>query len=370
MLPRPVLAAVAVLAALALVPAAAPAAERSPHARPAVVGGQVIGPEAAPSFAFYGVCGGTLIAPDRVATAAHCLDELSTRGIPTVEVGPGRERRKVVRVAQHPEWVRVRRGDDPPEFAPAFDAAILQLSRPVTAPVAALAAPEQIVPGAAVTVVGRGVLRPRSRSTRVPALRAATQTLLDDGACGAYYGARPEREVRTAFAPPLMICTREEQQRGDRRAAACSGDSGGPITVPGPAGPLLAGIVSWGLRCGSREDPDVSTEVPAVADFLLNPAPLWWPSSKGRPGLTGTPRAGRTLRCTPPVFDAAPEETIARFAIVRRGRRRPRIVESRRGTYRVRAADRGGAVTCLFLATNAGGSDLTLAARPVTIARR
>lgn len=43
----------------------------------AVVGGHALKPSNAPWFVTAGICGGTLIAPDRVATAVHCTDPIS-----------------------------------------------------------------------------------------------------------------------------------------------------------------------------------------------------------------------------------------------------------------------------------------------------
>ena len=55
-----------VLAALALLLFAVPAN--------AVVGGEKVTMEDVPWFGFVGNCGGTLVKPDRMVTAAHCVE--------------------------------------------------------------------------------------------------------------------------------------------------------------------------------------------------------------------------------------------------------------------------------------------------------
>ncbi len=367
---RPVLAALvlAALAALAVLPAGT-AAAAPPAARAAIVGGQRVDRAAAPFFAFYEVCGGSLIAPDRVLTAAHCVEDLTTRQLPPVVVGVARERRRVALVAQHPDWVRRRRGARRVVFAPSSDLALLELDRPVSAPVIGLAPPELLVPGVPMRVFGRGVRRPGAPAGPPPPLRAAGQVLIADEACAAFYGAREDRVFARAFTAATMVCSQDPRALTGRPRpadAACQGDSGGPVTIDGPAGPLLAGVVSWGLRCGQRRDPDVSAEVPALAAFAADPAPVWWPSSRGRPRLSGPARVGRTVTCRPPAFDSPPEETRTRF-FVRRGGDVQRLVQRRAPRFRLRARDRGGRVACAFLATNAGGTDLTRASRPVRV---
>ena len=55
-----------------------------PVSAEAVIGGKSIRRASAPWFAQVGICGGTLIAPDRVATAAHCVDPIDLADFETV----------------------------------------------------------------------------------------------------------------------------------------------------------------------------------------------------------------------------------------------------------------------------------------------
>ena len=90
----------------------------------AVVNGQPLKPSKAPWFVPAGICGATLIAPDRLATAAHCVDPVNLGDFETIKVGG--ETRRGVAVALPSTWREQSAG-----FA-RDDVAIIKLDRPVT----------------------------------------------------------------------------------------------------------------------------------------------------------------------------------------------------------------------------------------------
>ena len=86
-----------------------------------------------------------------------------------------------------------------------------------------------------------------------------------------------------------MLCATDPDGRSPFRSA-CTGDSGGPLVV----GSTLAGIVSWGLRCGGDHDPTVFTDPAAYRAFLTAAQPVIAPVSSGAAAvMTGEAKSAR-----------------------------------------------------------------------------
>jgi secreted trypsin-like serine protease len=109
---------IAVLAVLGACVGAAPAG--------AVIGGDPVAPETVPWFADVGACGGTLVAPNRVVTAAHCVAHRSLGANELEFVVVAGEAHHAARFAMHPGW-RHANGDNYLD-----DVAIVELVEPVT----------------------------------------------------------------------------------------------------------------------------------------------------------------------------------------------------------------------------------------------
>src|SRR3954449_8777138 len=125
------------LGVLAALTAAAPAS--------AVVNGTPVDTATVPWFASFGGCGGTLVAPDRVLTAGHCVARRELADLRNVAVDGAL--RQTVRFAMYPAW-RQANGTNVLD-----DVAIVQLDQPVpgVAPVTLGGAlPSEV------TILGRG----------------------------------------------------------------------------------------------------------------------------------------------------------------------------------------------------------------------
>jgi hypothetical protein len=335
---------VPLLALLLLLVLAAPAG--------AVVGGDPFPPSKAPWFAATGICGGTLIAPDRVATAAHCLDPIDFADLESVKVG-GQVRRGV-RVALPSTWETRRAG-----FA-LHDIAIVQLDRPVKGVEPAVVAGAGSAVPERVTVVGRGQIHAPAPGRRAASglfpIRRASLRSVGDADCNRRWK-RSRTKYRDRYAAATDVCA---IGAGRPQASVCAGDSGGPLITGTLARPVLLGVISWtGPRCGADGLPSVAVDVRAFRDFLLDPTPAWAPVPSGPARVTGDPRVGATLTCELPAWDVAPARVEVRWVRRVRTGRRFRLVRVGKGTtYTARSADSGHLLDCEALGVGPGGRTL------------
>jgi secreted trypsin-like serine protease len=311
----------------------------------AVVGGAPVDPASVPWFVEVNGCGGSLVAPDRVVTAQHCVARVP---LDELRVVAGGQLLPVEHLAMHPGWRHANGPDNVYD-----DIAIVELAQPVSgvAPVTlGRAAPREATilgSGRPVAPGGSASMQQRFDGT----LRDATLRTISDAECARAF-TRMRGNGGERFDGARMLCAVDVDGQAPLNSG-CNGDSGGPLYSGPASAPVLHGIVSWGgAKCGADHSPSVFAEVARYRGFISDPSPVWAPSVVSPPRIAGTPRAGSTLTCSAQ-FAATPSKTTYSWA--RLGGRKPKTV-GRGRTYEVAGSDAGHQLSCFVEASNDGGA--------------
>ena len=96
------------------------------------------------------------------------------------------------------------------------------------------------------------------------------------------------RDLRYIAIAASMICTADRAHQAPPFVSACPGDSGGPVIVQTPGGPVQLGVTSWGeetmeIACGQRALPDVAMRVSSFSAFINQANPVIQPYTTGGP---------------------------------------------------------------------------------------